>query len=111
LYARKRPEERSTKDRGVRIDPDRFRFELARRGLTAKELSRRSGITEACIARARRGTMPLEVDTLRRLGEVLAAQPVLVGVDLLLGPVNATGVAAITPPRRNEEARASGIPA
>jgi hypothetical protein len=55
--------------------------------------------------------MPLEVDTLRRLGEVLAAQPVLVGVDLLLGPVNATGVAAITPPRRNEEARASGIPA
>jgi hypothetical protein len=63
-------------------------------------------VGEVTIARARLHKVALEVDTLRKLGEALASQPVLVGIDLLLEPINA----AITSPRRSEEARASGIP-
>jgi transcriptional regulator with XRE-family HTH domain len=98
-------------NRGAFIDPGRFRLELARRGLTARRLAALSGVGEVTIARARRHQIALEVDTLRKLAEALASQPVVVGIDLLLEPVNTTGAAAITPPRRNEEARASGIPA
>jgi hypothetical protein len=97
-------------NRGAYIDPERFRLELARRGLSARKLAALSGVGEVTIVRARKRQIALEVDTLRRLGEALAAQPVLVGIDLLLEPVNATGVAALTPPRRNEEASASGHP-
>ena len=68
---------------GAVLDPALLDRELARRGLRQKDLARLSGLTEALLSRARHGR-PVRPRTLARIAAVLAAQPVLEGVDLVL---------------------------
>lgn len=50
---------------GVRLDPAKLDYELARRGITAKELGARIGLSEVGLSRARNGHCVRE-GTLRR---------------------------------------------
>ncbi len=68
---------------GVKIDPQRLDFELARRGIRQRELAERSGIGEVTISRARHG-YAVAPATLHRLVRALADIPPLEGADLLL---------------------------
>jgi len=68
---------------GVRIDPQRLDFELARRGLRQRELAERSGVGEVTISRARHG-YAVAPATLHRLVRALADIPPLDGADLIL---------------------------
>lgn len=68
---------------GVKIDPQRLDFELARRGLRARDLSARSGVGEATLSKLRHGYAVAPV-TFRRLVRALAEIPPLEGADLLL---------------------------
>lgn len=68
---------------GIKLDIERFDYELARRGITARRLAEVSGVHEVNISRARRGYQIRE-RTLRRLTEALLACPVLEGADLLI---------------------------
>jgi hypothetical protein len=68
---------------GVRIDPARYDFELARRASTSRELSRRAGVTAVLLSRARHGD-PISETNFRKIVTALRAMPVLDGADQLL---------------------------
>jgi DNA-binding Xre family transcriptional regulator len=68
---------------GVLLDASRLDHELARRGLTARALSERSGCSEFIISRARHGA-PVSAQTLRRLGDALNECPVLPGAEAII---------------------------
>jgi transcriptional regulator with XRE-family HTH domain len=68
---------------GIRLDRAKFDFELARRGLTARELGARIGLSEVALSRARNGHAIREA-TLRRIAAGLTAIPQLEGADELL---------------------------
>jgi DNA-binding Xre family transcriptional regulator len=71
---------------GVRLDPAKLDYELARRGITAKELGARIGLSEVGLSRARNGHCVRE-GTLRRIAAGLTSFPPLPGADdLLVGP-------------------------
>ena len=71
------------------IDRTRLDYECARRGLTATELARLSGITEATLSHIRAGH-PAMARSLTRIAEALAAAPVVEGMSLILSePVRA----------------------
>jgi transcriptional regulator with XRE-family HTH domain len=69
--------------KGIRLDRDRFDYELDRRGLTARRLAELAGIQEETLSRARHGATLREA-TLRRITEALLAQPLVAGFDLLI---------------------------
>jgi len=69
--------------RGVKLAPGRLDHELARRGITARELSLRTGIHEVSISRAKHGGV-ITARTLDRITKGLLAFPVVQGVDLLI---------------------------
>lgn len=60
----------------VRIRGDALRIQLAVRGMSQADLARSAGLSEATVSAAARG-LPVASHTLRRIGEALAAQPVL----------------------------------
>lgn len=68
---------------GVRLDPTKLDFELARRGVTAAELCSQIGVSEVVLSRARHGHSVRE-STLRKITGGLLAIPLLDGADLLL---------------------------
>lgn len=71
---------------GVQLDVARFDHELARRGLTARQLARIAKCHEVTLSRARQGR-PINENTLRRITAALLQIPVLAGTELLLiGP-------------------------
>jgi len=72
-----------TRRAGVRVDPAKLDHELARRGITARELSQRARVPEAMISRARHGARISE-STLRRLTGGLLEIPLMPGSDLLI---------------------------
>ncbi len=51
---------------GVRIDADRFDYELARRGINSRQFAELSGVNETTLSRARHGYR-LRESTLRRI--------------------------------------------
>ena len=66
--------------RGVTLGPDQFDFQLGRRGITARDLARQTGLVESVISRARNGK-EIRARTLRRITQGLLAFPVLAGSD------------------------------
>jgi transcriptional regulator with XRE-family HTH domain len=73
---------------GVRLDPAKLDFELARRGVTARQLGARIGLSEVALSRARNGHCVRET-TLRRIADGLRAIPELDGATDLLAPPRA----------------------
>jgi transcriptional regulator with XRE-family HTH domain len=67
------------------IDPERLRRELARRGLSASDLSHEARISGATISAALAGK-PIAASSLQLLGEALLRRPVLAVIDSLLPP-------------------------
>lgn len=67
----------------TRIRADQLDYERARRGLTARALSRLAGCHEATLSRARLGH-PINEATLHKITAALLQVPVLAGSDLLL---------------------------
>jgi len=68
---------------GVRLDRAKLDYELARRGITARQLAARIGVSEVALSRARHGRCVRET-TLRRIADGLRAIPELDGaVDIL----------------------------
>ncbi len=83
---------------GVKIDPQRLDFELARRGLRARDLSARSGVGEATLSKLRHG-YAVTPATFHRLVRALTEIPPLDGADLLLAqPGQKKTAGASTPP-------------
>jgi transcriptional regulator with XRE-family HTH domain len=78
----------------VQLDRAQFDYELARRNLTARELSRLTGIPEPTISKARHGRR-VRPGTLQRLSSALARQPITASVDIVLRP-DKTNAAAST---------------
>ncbi len=68
---------------GVRLDPAKLDFELARRGITARQLAAQIGVSEVALSHARTGHCIRE-GTLRRIADGLRAIPQLDGADDLL---------------------------
>jgi DNA-binding Xre family transcriptional regulator len=71
---------------GVRLDRTRLDYELARRGISAHELSSLIGIHEVVLSRARNGHAIRE-GTFRKLAVGLAGIPLLEGAEALLPDV------------------------
>jgi transcriptional regulator with XRE-family HTH domain len=67
------------------MDPARLDRELARRGWSATDLSKASGISVGTISAARRGR-PVSNATLVKIAGALHAAPIVDGVDVLLEP-------------------------
>jgi DNA-binding Xre family transcriptional regulator len=73
---------------GVRLDRTRLDYELARRGISAHELSSLIGIHEVVLSRARNGHAIREA-TFRKIASGLLAIPLLDGaVELLAAPAS-----------------------
>jgi len=68
---------------GVRLDPARLDYELARRGVSARQLAEVAGISEVTLSRSRHGR-PVTQGTLRELTRALLQTPLLIGADLLI---------------------------
>ena len=68
---------------GIRLDAERFDFELGRRGLSARGLAELAGIPEVTISRARHGR-PVREATLKALVEALLKTPLLIGAEMLI---------------------------
>jgi hypothetical protein len=68
---------------GVRLDPGKFDFELARRCVTAQQLCSVIGISEVVVSRARNGHAVRET-TLRRIVDGLLAIPLVEGAEAIL---------------------------
>jgi DNA-binding Xre family transcriptional regulator len=68
---------------GIRIDPTRLDHELARRGITAQELSAAIGVSAVALSHARNGHSIRET-TFAKIANGLAQIPVLDGADALL---------------------------
>ena len=66
-----------------RIDPERTRREMVRRGMTQRALAAAAGIPEMTLSRAMTGGQ-LQERTFRKVAEALARIPVVAGADLLL---------------------------
>jgi transcriptional regulator with XRE-family HTH domain len=93
---------------GVRLDPAKLDQELARRGVTARQLSAACGLHETVISRARHGRA-LSERNLQRLAKALTEIPVLVGADLLLAEPEKKIATASTPAAISKEvSRVSG---
>lgn len=73
--------------RGVRLDADRLNRELARRGMTGRDLARRADVSEHLISRARHGAR-ISPETLSRIDRVLSEVKPLPGA-IHLGVVGA----------------------
>lgn len=68
------------------LDPARFAHELARRGITQRQLAEVAGVPASTISRARHGRQLAE-RTLNKLMAALREFPMLDGVELLIqGP-------------------------
>lgn len=67
----------------VRIDSERLRFELARRGLSQQQLALDAGVTPETLSRAL-GGRGVRLDTLAKVAAALLEQPVLQGVEILI---------------------------
>jgi DNA-binding Xre family transcriptional regulator len=68
---------------GVRLDRAKLDYELALRGITARELGRRIGLSEVALSRARHGHAIREA-TLRRIADGLRGIPPVDGAAALL---------------------------
>ena len=68
---------------GIVLDPVRFDFELARRGITAADLAAVAGVHEVSLSRARHGARIREA-TLRKLATALTRIPVIKGADAII---------------------------
>jgi transcriptional regulator with XRE-family HTH domain len=68
---------------GVRLDPVKLDQELARRGVTARQVAAACGLHETVISRARHGRA-LSERNLQRLAKALLEIPLMGGADLLL---------------------------
>lgn len=73
-----------TQGAGLRLDADRFRRELALRGITSGTVAEVAGVAPNTISRILAG-QPISVATLRQVAKALHSLPVLPGVDELLG--------------------------
>jgi transcriptional regulator with XRE-family HTH domain len=69
----------------TRIDPTRLDRELARRGWSATDLARASGVSVGTISAARRGRL-VSNGTLCKIANALREAPIVPGVDSLLEP-------------------------
>jgi hypothetical protein len=69
--------------RGIFLDADRFDYQLAIRGGSARQLARRARVSEAIISRARHGHR-IAPQTLRKITVALLAWPIVSGFDLLV---------------------------
>jgi transcriptional regulator with XRE-family HTH domain len=69
----------------VVIEPNRLRRELARRGLSATELSHEARVSGATVSAALAGR-PISATSLQLLTEALLRRPVLALIDSLLPP-------------------------
>jgi transcriptional regulator with XRE-family HTH domain len=69
----------------VVIEPNRLRRELARRGLSATELSHEARVSGATVSAALAGR-PISATSLQLLTEALLRRPVLAFIDSLLPP-------------------------
>ena len=67
----------------LRLDGGRFRRELAIRAVTARDVSRVSGVAPNTLTRCLHGA-PISVGTLRAVVKALQSMPVLQGVDELI---------------------------
>ena len=67
----------------LRLDGGRFRREMARRGASARDVSRLSGVAPNTLTRCLNGA-PISVGTLRAVATALHSMPVLQGVDELI---------------------------
>jgi hypothetical protein len=73
---------------GVRLDRSKFDYELARRGISAQELSSMIGVHAVVLSRARNGHAVREA-TFRKIANGLLAIPPLDGaVELLAEPAS-----------------------
>jgi transcriptional regulator with XRE-family HTH domain len=80
------PDSAPTPRTGVLLDRAKLDYELALRGITARELGARIGVNEITLSHARNGRCVRE-GTLRRIAEGLRAIPQLEGAaDLLAEP-------------------------
>lgn len=70
---------------GTAINPDRLRYEMTRRGITASELAGRANITPHTISNMMRGGAA-RAATFRKLVRALVSFPVLDGANLILDP-------------------------
>jgi len=68
---------------GVKLDPGRLDYELARRGLRYLDLAELSGVGTGTLSRARNG-YAVQPGTLRRITAALLTAPLLAGADLLI---------------------------
>jgi transcriptional regulator with XRE-family HTH domain len=94
---------------GVRIDPTKLDFELARRGLTSRRLAEVAGVHEVTISRARHGGA-LSERNLQKLAKALLEIPLMLGADLLIAEPEKK-IAAGSTAAASKEASASGHPA
>jgi transcriptional regulator with XRE-family HTH domain len=69
--------------RGIRLDRDRFDYELSIRGLTARRLAQLAGVHEEMLSRVRHGATIMPA-TLHKITQALLSQPLIVGGDLLI---------------------------
>lgn len=67
----------------LRVDPERLDYELATRGLAARELAALANVSEATVCRARAGRR-VDIRTLRRIADALRVTPTVLGIDSLL---------------------------
>jgi transcriptional regulator with XRE-family HTH domain len=68
----------------VRLQPDRLRFEMARRGLSATELARVAKLSHPTVSAALAGR-PISATSLQLIAAALARLPVVHMIDALLG--------------------------
>ena len=92
---------------GVRIDPSKLDFELARRGITSRRLAEEAGVHEVTISRARHGGA-LSERNLRKLAKALLEIPLMAGVDLLIAEPEKRIAAGSTSAATQEVRRVSG---
>lgn len=68
---------------GIRIDRERFDYELGRRALRPRDFARRSGIPEPTVSEFRNGR-PVTPTMLRRITSSLLELPLVPGTDLVI---------------------------
>jgi transcriptional regulator with XRE-family HTH domain len=67
----------------VSVDPEVLRHEMARRGMSARDLARRTRLSPATVSNALAGK-PISEDSLRRIATALDATPIDSLIDCLL---------------------------
>jgi hypothetical protein len=73
---------------GTRVQSDRLRLELARRGWDGSDLAAAAGLSCATVSTAIRG-LPVSTVTLRKMVLSLSRAPVLPDIDNLVGALGA----------------------